>query len=417
MTSDARPDLLPTPPTMPPREATTFYDPLSYAAFDYPYDTYRRLRDEAPVYYNEARDLYVVSRYADVQAGLKNSAQLSNALGNDVDGTHDSYGGGNLVAQDAPRHTALRAAVRRVFSARELLSGEADIRQFARRLANDLRAAGGGDFTSEFALPLAIGAATQLVGAPSADNAMLQDHLIRSMQRTVGQLGLPDDAVASNQETEEHLDSIVERRASEIEGGADAAGNDAISQILAGVHSGKVDPHEKVGLAHLILSAAIDAPASLTTNCIAMLDKFPALQPYLREHREAIAGFVEETLRYDAPAQNLSRQTTAEITIADVTIPENSRVMLLLGSANRDERVYDDPDEFDIAREFTSQNRIMSFGEGMHACMGSPLARLTTRIAMEELLQGPDIHIVGTPERWVKQMVRGFASLPVQFVA
>ena len=99
-----------------PGDLAVFYDPLSYAAYDHPYEVYRRLRDEAPVYYNPRRDLYVVSRYADVRACLKNHVQLVNALGNDMDGTHDSYGPGNLIALDQPDHTVLRNVVRPSFA-------------------------------------------------------------------------------------------------------------------------------------------------------------------------------------------------------------------------------------------------------------------------------------------------------------
>ena len=144
----------PAPQAIPLAHLTLYYDPLSYAAYDHPYDLYRQLRDHAPVYYNERRDLYVVSRHADVQAGLKNHEHMINGLGNDMDGTHNSYGKGNLVAQDPPRHTALRQAVRRTFAAQEILAKEDGLREFARGLLADMRAKGGGDFASEFALPL-----------------------------------------------------------------------------------------------------------------------------------------------------------------------------------------------------------------------------------------------------------------------
>lgn len=98
-----------------------------------------------------------------------------------------------------------------------------------------------------------------------------------------------------------------------------------------------------------------------------------------------------------------------------MTIPANSRVMLLQGSANRDERIYQKPDEFDIEREFTPANHIMSFGEGAHSCMGSPYARMAARMMLEELTPGPRVHVEGFPRRWAKQMVRGFSSLPISF--
>jgi cytochrome P450 len=398
-----------------PGSPGVYYDPLSYAAYDHPYELYRILREKAPVYYNERRDLYVVSRYEDVRAGLRNHEQLSSAAGNDMDGTHASYGLGNLIAVDAPRHTALRSAVRRVFLGREILAKEDGIRELARQLLADLRGKGGGDFAGEVALPLAIGAATKMTGMALDDTGMLQDHLLRSMARTVGEFGVPDDAAVSNHEAEEHIAEVFSNREQEVEAG-DVPGSDAISQIIVGRQKAKVEPDEQVGLAHLILSAAIDAPAALFTNLVATLDKFPAFQSRLAHDPSLIPAFVEETLRFDTPGQNLCRQTTEEITIAGVSIPADSRVMFLLGSANRDDRIFRNPDFFDITREFNADHRIMTFGDGVHACLGEPLARLAGRILLETLLDGPEIRVVGFPERWAKQMVRGFAKLPVKFV-
>ena len=392
------------------------YDPLSYAVYDHPYDVYRSLRDLAPVYYNERRDLWVVSRYADVQACLKNHAQLVNAFGNDIDGTHDSYGVGMLVCQDPPRHTVLRDAVRRSFGGKEILAREERIREVSERLLTDLRGKGRGDFTGDVALPLAFDVALRLVGAPTEDAPFFVEHLWRAMARTVGRLGVPEDAAKANQESEEHLSGIVARRRQAIADGAEPDAPDAISQILISVEKGKVLDAEVVGLAHLVLSAATDAPAALITNCIAALDALPGLQAHLAAHPEKIPNFVEEVLRFDSPAQNLSRQTTEDVTIAGVTIPADSRVMVLMASANRDERVFSDPDIFDVDRVFSPESKILAFGEGIHSCMGAPLARLTARVLLETLVRGPEVRVVGMPERWVKQMVRGFARLPVEVV-
>ncbi len=404
-----------------PRDLVVFYDPLSYAAFDHPYEVYRQLRDHAPVYYNARRDLYVVSRYEDVRACLRNHEQMVNALGNDMDGTHDSYGPGNLIALDQPYHTVLRGVVRPSFAPREIVAMEEHIRALSRDLLAGLRQKGGGDFAQDVALPLVFGVCMRLIGAPESDSIFWQEHLMRSMARTVGQFGIPEDAFSSNREAEEHLDAVVQRRREQIAAGAEADTPDVISQILlAGSKGVQLAEAEEVGLTHLVLSASTDAPAALLTNCIAVLDKFPALQSYLHHNPEMIKNFVEETLRYDGPAKNLCRQTTAEVTIADKTIPNNSRVMVLMGSANRDERIYADPDKFDLFRTLTAENKILTFGEGIHSCMGAPIARLTAQIVVEELvadLHDTEIRVTGTPERWAKQMVRGFASLPVKIVS
>lgn len=396
-----------------------FFDPLSYAAYDHPYEIYRELRDKAPVYYNARRDLWVVSRHADVAACLRNHEQMVNALGNDMDGTHDSYGTGNLVAQDQPRHSVLRAVVRPAFSAREILGMEDHLRGLARQLLAGLKSRGGGDLATEFAIPLVFGASLKLMGIDPSESPFWEEHLMRSMVRTVGQFGVPEDASTSNHEAEAHLNELMQRRAAEIAAGADPDTPDAISQILLADAAGRLLEGERIGLSHLIFSASTDAPAALLTNCIAVLDKFPQLQGYLQRTPAMVKAFVEETLRYDGPAKNLCRQTTADVVIGGVKIPANSRVMVLMGSANHDERVHPNPDSFDLFREITSDNKILTFGEGIHSCMGAPLARLTAQVAMEELVNAlgeQELRIVGQPVRWSKQMVRGFESLPARFV-
>ena len=258
------------------------------------------------------------------------------------------------------------------------------------------------------------------MGIDASDSRFWEEHLLRSMVRTVGQFGIPEDAAASNREAEEHLDELLRHRAADIAAGAEADTPDVISQILLADANGKLLEGERLGLAHLILSASTDAPAALLTNCVAVLDRFPQLQGYLRQNPSMVKTFIEETLRYDGPAKNLCRQTTAEITIGGVTIPANSRVMVLMGSANHDERVYPNSDTFDLFREITAQNKILTFGEGIHSCMGAPLARLTAQVAMEELiavLDDVELRLVGVPERWAKQMVRGLSKLPIKFVA
>lgn len=395
-----------------------FYDPLSYAAYDHPYDVYAQLRDQAPVYYNPRRDLWVLSRYAEVKQCLTDHEHFVNALGNDMDGTHDSYGPGNLIALDEPHHSVIREVVQPAFAGRGILALEPHIRELAHKLLVALRDRGAGDVATEVALPVVFDAGLRFLGAPVGESVFWQEHLLRSMARTVGQFGLPDDAAVSNREAEEHIRQVLAARRAELEAGAEP-GLDVISQILVAGEREVLDEAEQAGLAHLVLSASTDAPAALVTNCVALLDKFPALQEHLRANPSKVKAFVEETLRFDTPGTNLCRQTTSNVSIGGVTIPADSRVMVLLGSANRDESVYEQAHRFDIDRQVGPENRIMSFGEGIHACMGAPLARLVAQVVVEELvslLDGVEVRVVGTPERWVKQMVRGFSSLPVRFV-
>jgi cytochrome P450/flavodoxin len=400
-----------------PKNLTLHYDPFSYADYDYPYDLFKRLRDEAPVYYNAERDVYFVSRYADVRACLADTRRFSSARGNDIDGTHDSFGEGFLVTMDAPRHTALRAAIRRTFSVREILAKEDGMREYIRALLESFWRAGGGDFTAEVGFPTGVGMAVMLLGRPMSDVPGFIDHIERELVRVVGAPGVPQDAVDAVVETEEMIAERFASRKAEIEAGVNPAASDAMTQITLAVHAGKVSASEQVGLAHLVLAAASDAPAAFLSQIIMVLDRFPDLHPFLRDNPSMIPAFIEECLRYDPPGQNVSRQTTEDVEIAGTVIPANSRVTFLQGSANRDERVFDNPDVFDIARVITPANRIMTFGEGPHACMGAPFLRLCARVLVEELVQGPPARIVGLPERFSKQLIRGFAKLPVRFAA
>ena len=152
---------------------------------------------------------------------------------------------------------------------------EAHVRGHVRELLAKLRERGGGDFAQDVALPLVFGVSMRLMGAPASDSPFWQEHLMRSMARTVGRFGIPEDAARSNGEAEEHLAEVMRRRREEIAAGAPADTPDVISQILLAAVDRARSRAEVVGLAHLVLSASTDAPAALLTNCVAVLDKYP----------------------------------------------------------------------------------------------------------------------------------------------
>jgi cytochrome P450 len=393
------------------------YDPFSFAAYENPFEIYRILRERAPVYFSAKRGIWVVSRYDDVRSVLRQPDVFSNARGNDVDATHESYTGGNLVALDPPRHTQSRRAIRGMFASTEIAAQEIDIRARANALLDRILGNRGGDLAGDFALPLAVGTATRLLGCPSADDELLKAQFDRAMTRTLGVRDLPPVARRANDEIEHYLAALVKRRGGgKLTDAADRAdpARDAVGRVAIAIKEGRVNEEDAPGLCHLLFSAAIDTVASLITNCFALLEQWPDLREYLIATPGLIPSMIEETLRYDSPVQNLSRQTTREASIRDVVIPHDSRVMLLIGSANRDERAFESPDDFDVTRDRTI-TRHLAFGDGIHSCLGAALARLVTRVAVELVLnRAPDYQIVGMPERTTKQMVRGFAKLPIR---
>jgi cytochrome P450 len=298
---------------------------------------------------------------------------------------------------------------------KEIAGKETDIRERANMLFDRIVNTGGGDLASEFAVPLSVGTGTRLLGCPPGDDQLLNDQFDRAMIRTLGVRGLPRSASEANDETEHYLAELVKDRRREltIAGEGTDAARDAVSRVAVAVAEGRIDEDEAPGLCHLLFSAAIDTVASLMTTCFALLDQWPDLREQLVATPSLIPAMIEETLRYDSPVQNTSRQTTSDAVIGDVVIPNDSRVMLLIGSANRDERAFENPDDFDITRDQTKK-RHLAFADGIHACLGAALARLMARVALEVVLsRAPQFQIVGTPERTTKQMVRGFSKLPI----
>ena len=200
---------------------------------------------------------------------------------------------------------------------------------------------------------------------------------MRSMARTVGEFGIPEDAAHSNHEAEEHLGEVMRRRREEIAAGAEADRPDVISQILlAGAEGCPRRGRAGSGWPTWSCPRPPTHPPRCSPTASRCWTSSPPCRATCATTPTMVKNFVEETLRYDGPAKNLCRQTTAEVTIAGVTIPADSRVMVLMGSANRDERVFPRPDTFDLFRTFTGDNKILTFGEGIHSCMGAPIARL-----------------------------------------
>ena len=201
-------------PQAPDRSAPISYDPLSYAAFDHPYELYRELRQRAPVYYNPRRDLWVLSRYEDVTACLTDHQRFVNSMGNDVDATHDTYGPGQLIALDPPHHGRVRDVLGPSFTPDRIAALEPHVRQASRDLLATMRSAGGGDVATDYALPLVFDVALRLLGIPASEAEYFLKRTVASMARTVGQFGLPDDAAAANREVEAHIAEILRQRRS-----------------------------------------------------------------------------------------------------------------------------------------------------------------------------------------------------------
>lgn len=381
---------------------TNIYDPFLHTVVDDPYPIYRELRDEHPVYRCEERDCWVLSRFDDIQDTARAWEQFSNEDGVDLDMPAHFLGPGDFLDSDPPRHDRLRRVLHDRFKPRAIPQFEAEIQARVDQLLDPLLARGGGDISAELAFALPMLTILDLLGYPEDDS--IRGLLGEAVQRTAGTDVTPPHALAALDQLERIvLEQLDDRRRN--------PGDDLMSVIAAAEAEGAMSTEEIPGMCLLLMIAGFETTAGLLSTSILHLAAHPDQRAYLAANPEEIAAGIEEVLRYDAPVQHLMRITTEEVELHGTTIAAGERVLLLWGSANRDERRWQRPDELDVRRE---QQRHAAFGVGLHHCLGAPLARLEARVALTALLaRAPEYEIDGAVERFSAHNIRGLARLPI----
>ena len=385
------------------------WDPLIQA--DDPYPVYRRLRDEAALYRNPDRDIWALSRFDDVQAAAKDWETFSSqagGTGNDADDTYQLFEpAGDIAAADPPLHTRLRGAVRLAFSPSQIrLRFEDAARVRANRLIDGFADAGAADLAQDFARPLPAHIVFSWLGFPDDDHPQLMEWFARMLDRVPGERALPATAIHARDEMRAYLErSAGDRRTRERD--------DLLGFMVAAEQAGELSRDEVIGGCMLLFIAGITTTTGLISNSLLHLARFPDQRELVRREPERLPAAIEELLRFDAPIQTLVRTTTRDVDWSGATIPEGAKVHLIWASANRDERRWPDPDRLDITRQ---PQRHVAFGEGIHHCLGAPLARLEGRIALEELIRRiPDYAVAGPVTRISTPTDRALERLPVAF--
>jgi cytochrome P450 len=397
-----------------------YYDPWDYAIDADPYPIWKRLRDESPVYWNEQHRFYALSRYDDVLQGLLDSDTFLSSHGIVLEMIGDeTYDIPMMIMKDPPEHTRLRKLVSRAFTPRRIADLEDRIRALCRELLDTVEGTAEFDYVEWFAGLLPPTVILSLLGFPEGHarefRAMTDASLHVDEGETMQAGALRERLVGDNGEITNEafaaLPELMEERR-----------NEPRDDLITGLVHAEIEDdgqlrrlslEEIVAFVQLIGSAGTETVARLLGFAAVTLARFPDQRQLLVDDPSLVANAVEELLRFEAPSPIQSRWVARDVELHDTVIPRGSRISLLNGSADRDERHFPEPDTFDVRRVI---DRHLAFGYGTHFCIGAALARLEGRVALEETLQRYPTWDVDESrlERVHTSTVRGYASVPMR---
>ena len=402
---------------------TTDQPPLVFDVFDHdlqedPYPTYRRLRDEAPLYHNEEFDYWVLSRHEDVHWALRNDELFSNAMGVTLDESAWSphaHKVMSFLALDAPEATRLRRLVSKGFTPRRVAGLEPRVRQLTEQYLETVLADGGDvtfDWIQDFAGRLPMDVISELVGVPAADRDEVRRLADLLVHREDGLRDVPPAGMQASLELYAYYAGMIAERRRQ-------PSDDLTSALLNAEDEGqRMTDEEITAFLFLMVVAGNETTTKLLGNALfhlARSDEQLASAFGDPDDVSHVDGWIEETLRHDTSTQFLARHLKGDLTRHGVTAPAGAKVVIALGAANHDDRVFSDPETFDVRRPAAELSQIVSFGGGRHFCLGANLARLEARIALGELVRRVrrlEVHH-DRAVRFYSANVRGFASLPV----
>ncbi|MEX2238758.1 MAG: cytochrome P450 [Dehalococcoidia bacterium] len=382
----------------------TEYDPFAAEVKEDPYPYYEWLRREAPVYHNERLDIWALSRHRDVNAALRNHEVFSSAQGVGPERVNVPM----MITKDPPDHTRLRALVNRAFTPRMVAQMEPRIREILRHLLDAAVEHGSFDLVQQVAEPLPVIVIAEMLGVEASQRKAFK----RWSDATIGILGADasfdlSEYMAAWQEFKTYFSEKIEERRADPK-------DDLMSRLVAPDGDDALTRSEILNFNLLLLVAGNETTTNLITNgALALLENMDEATK-LREDPGLVNSAVEECLRYDSPIQGSFRTTTRDFEIDGVTIPADSKVMLIYGSANRDPEQFDEPERFKVDRE---PNGHIAFAAGIHYCLGAALARLEARLLLEEVLaRMKNIRLGEGPRvRMDNPLVRGLKTLPLLF--
>jgi len=387
------------------------FNPFAYEIHEDPYPTYARLRAEAPLYRNEEIGFWALSRHADVLAGFKDWARLSNAQGISLevgDLNEDTLAVLSFLGMDPPQHDRMRALVSKAFTPRRVAEQEAGIRGLATHYIEKFEERGRCDFVAEFAGKLPMDVVSEMLGVAAADRDMLRTWSDLVLHREEGVATVPPEGIEASGKLLAYFAELLEDRKQH-------PGEDLVSGLIAAELGGaRLSDRDVIAFLFLMIIAGNETTTKLLANALYWLDRYPDERAKVMKSPAMVPLWVEETLRYDNSTQLMARTATRDFEMHGRKVREGDKVLLLIGSANRDETVFPHADRFDVGRDTSAH---LSFGKGTHFCLGASLARLEARVSLEEVQRRlPDFKVeVDGLQRVHSSNVRGFAALPIRF--
>jgi cytochrome P450 len=384
------------------------YDPLSLE--EDPYPVYRELRTSAPVYRGEHPSVglfWALSRFDDVQRAARSWELLSSAEGNDLDDTGSLFGPAPAMDLcDPPVHTIQRRAMRSDFSLRNVRSSLAALAaEEIDRILNDLLGRESVDFARNLAYPLPANLILRWLGFPRSDFAQIRDWHRGMLERNPGQRELPQRAVDARNALWGYLGDALDERCRK-------GGNDLLASLAHSHRRGMLSREEALANALFFFDAGIVSTNALISNWFLHMNSNRDQLALVEAQKNLIPAAIEEMLRFDAPFHWFTRVATADVVINETTIPAGGRVVLIWASANRDERRWKNSESLKVTREHL---RHLSFSDGIHHCLGAPLARLEVKLLFEKLLPLIEHYeLTAPPVRRVTPSERTIVSLPAR---
>lgn len=379
-----------------------YWDPYDEEIDDDPYPVWRRMRDEMPIYRNDRYDFWALSRFEDIEAVHRDPIRYSSSHGTTLEIMRPEPQTDSIINMDPPQHTELRSLVSRAFTPRRIRSLEDRIRVVCAKLLDRHLGSGGFDYVIEFGAQLPSRVISMLLGVPEEEREEQRQNIDRIFHIEPG-VGMINDVSANAYfALFTYLSGLAARKRKD-------PGDDLISDLC-----GHLSDDSLAGFCTLLYAAGTETVGRMLGNAAVLLAAHPDQRAVLVEEPAVITGAVEELLRFEPPSPVQGRWVAAPTTWYGVDVPVDAKLLLLTGSAGRDERVFPDPDRFDVRRKPAQH---LSFGYGIHFCVGAALARMETKVAIEETLQRFAEWDVapGGAVRQHTSTVRGYESVTITF--